>query len=126
MGCPRLRSRVIRVTWRKGFNVYSGKPQAKPFDVYLAYDPRMKKLLPIFLAILSSAAHGQDTSNAKDTTQDRPWDLYHAIEARLDTVFDEDQSDRKKLEDTAMKHNRKRTDSLWKVITKKDAGNLVK
>ena len=78
--------------------MYSGKLQAKPFDVYLADDPHMKKILPIFLAILSSAAHGQDTSNAKDTTQDRPWDLYHAIEARLDTVFDEDQSDRKKLE----------------------------
>ena len=106
--------------------MYSGKLQAKPFDVYLADDPHMKKILPIFLAILSSAAHGQDTSNAKDTTQDRPWDLYHAIEARLDTVFDEDQSDRKKLEDTAVKHNRRLTDSLWKVITKKDAGNLVK
>jgi hypothetical protein len=84
----------------------------------------MKKLLPFLFVLPISIVHGQDSARVKKDSI--PWALYHAIEARLDTVFDEDQSGRQKLSDPAIQHNRKRTDSLWKVIRKKDSINLEK
>lgn len=81
----------------------------------------MRKLLPLLIVLLPSAVLGQDTSLVKkDSVQDRPWALYHAIEARLDSVYDEDQSDRKKLDDPFIKRSSRRIDSLWKVIGEKD------
>jgi len=84
----------------------------------------MRKLLPVLLVFLTLAVHGQDSTGVKKDSI--PWALYHAIEARLDTVNDEDQSDRQQLMDPSIQHNRKRTDSLWKVIGKKDSVNLGK
>ncbi|HVW59497.1 MAG TPA: DUF6624 domain-containing protein [Puia sp.] len=89
----------------------------------------MKKLLSLLFAALSSAVHGQDTTGVKkDSVLDRPWALYHAIEARLDTVFDDDQSGRRYIDTIARKyglHSRK-MDSLLKVMGNKDSMNLVK
>jgi len=84
----------------------------------------MRKLLPVLFSFLSLAVRGQDSAGVKKDSI--PWALYHTIEASLDTVFDEDQSDRQRLSDPSIQHNRKRTDSLWKVIGKKDSINLGK
>jgi len=86
----------------------------------------MNKILSVALSILSLAVHGQDTAGVrKDSVQPTPWALYHAIEARLDSILEEDQSGRRMLDDLSKKHNTRKVDSLWKVIGKKDAANLA-
>ena len=87
----------------------------------------MKKTLLIALSILHLAVYGQDSAGVKkDSVPATPWALYHAIEARLDTVLDDDQSDRRKLDEFSKLHNPRKLDSLWEVIGKKDDINLAK
>ncbi|MDO6435220.1 hypothetical protein Q4E93_31680 [Flavitalea sp. BT771] len=87
----------------------------------------MKKTLLIALSLFHLAVYGQDSAGVKkDSVPATPWALYHAIEARLDTVLDDDQSARRKLDEFSKQHNTRRSDSLWKVIRKKDDANLAK
>lgn len=89
----------------------------------------MRKLLPLLFVVLSSAVHGQDTAGVKkDSVQDRPWALYHAIEARLDSVFDDDQSGRRYIDTITRKYglHSRQMDSLMRIMGDKDSINLVK
>jgi len=89
----------------------------------------MRKLLTLLFAFLSSVVFSQEadtTGIKKDSVPATPWVLYHAIEARLDTVLDDDQSDRRKLDEFSRLHNTRKLDSLWEVIGKKDDINLAK
>lgn len=84
----------------------------------------MKKLLPLLFAILSSAVYGQDTTGVKkDSVQDPPWAMYHSIETRLDTVFDEWQVYRKSVQSIASKYGEhsRQLDSLVKAMDGKDS-----
>ena len=89
----------------------------------------MKKLLSLLFAALSSAVHCQDTTGVKkDSVQHRPWALYHAIEARLDSVFDDDQSGRRYIDTITRKYglHSRQMDSLMRIMGDKDSINLVK
>jgi hypothetical protein len=78
------------------------------------------------MSVLSSAySYGQDSAIIK---KDTPWALYHSVEARLDSVFVDDQSARQMIETIQQNfgaHSRQ-MDSLNKVIARKDAINQVK
>lgn len=96
----------------------------------------MKKLLPFLFAALSFTSYGQQATTVqqdsiavkKDSVQDRPWALYHAIEARLDTVFDDDQAVRKDYESMLKKYGpqSRQMDSLMELLRDKDSINQVK
>ena len=89
----------------------------------------MRKLLFLHFIFLSSAVSGQDTTYVKkDSVQDRPWALYHAIEARLDTVYDDDQASRRSIDGIQKKYglHSRQMDSLMEMMGDKDSINLVK
>jgi hypothetical protein len=73
----------------------------------------MKKLLPFLLAVVK-----------KDT----PWALYNTLEARLDSVYDDDQAVRQMIKPIQDKYgmNSRQMDSLYRVMRVKDSINLAK
>jgi len=85
----------------------------------------MRKLLPFLLVLFVLHVHGQDSAVVK---KDTPWALYHSIEARLDTVYEDDQSSRRMIETIQKKYGipSRQMDSLYKAMGKKDSINLVK
>jgi hypothetical protein len=85
----------------------------------------MKKLLPFLLVLLAMNVCGQDSAIVK---KDTPWALYHTIEARLDSVYDDDQSDRQKIDKIEKKYGTqsRQMDSLYAVMSIKDSVNLDK
>lgn len=90
-----------------------------------AYDPLMRKLLLLLFLCLSAVAWSQDSAVAK---KDTPWVLYHSIEARLDTVYGDDQSGRQMIETMQKKYGMRsrQLDSLYKAMGKKDSINRIK
>lgn len=91
----------------------------------------MRKLLPFLFAffvviVLDDTVHGQDSlAIKKDST---PWPLYHAIQARLDSVFDDDQSSRQHIDAIQKKYGlqSRQMDSLYEVMGIKDSIDLEK
>lgn len=99
------------------------------FLIFGHIDPHMRELLFIVLSFLSLAVYGQDSAAVKkDSVLDRPWALYHALEARLDTVFDDDQAGRRSIDSIQKKYGlqSRQMDSLMQVMEEKDSINLVK
>jgi hypothetical protein len=92
----------------------------------------MRKLLSFLLVLSVLHVQGQDTSLVKQDSaivkKDTPWALYHSIEARLDTVLDDDQSSRQMIDTLQKKYgiHSKKMDSLYKAMGKKDSINRVK
>ncbi|HVU58852.1 MAG TPA: DUF6624 domain-containing protein [Puia sp.] len=85
----------------------------------------MKKLLPFLLFLSVLHAHAQDSVIIK---KDTPWALYHRIEARLDTVYRDDQSVRQLIDTVEKKYGMqsRQMDSLYAVMSIKDSVNLEK
>src|SRR6185503_7936781 len=92
----------------------------------------MRKLLPFLLVLCVLHVQGQDSSLVKHDSslvkKDTPWALYHSIEARLDTVLDDDQSSRQVIDTLGKNYgiHSKKVDSLYKAMGKKDSINRVK
>ena len=87
------------------------------------HPPYMRNLLPFFSLLLTLTVHGQDTTSIKKDSLS--WDQYHAIQAKLDSVFTVDQGIRKDYEIVLKKYgpNARQMDSLTKLMLKMDAGN---
>jgi hypothetical protein len=85
----------------------------------------MRKLLFFLFMAHSTIAWSQDSALVK---KDTPWAVYHSIEARLDTVLDDDQSGREMIETVQKKYgiHSRQMDSLYKAMRKKDSINLIK
>jgi hypothetical protein len=75
----------------------------------------MTKILAIALALFSLTVHGQDSTT---------WVKYHAIQAKLDSLYDLDQSDRVLMQKYFKKNDSQKVDSLAAVISDKDESNL--
>ena len=103
----------------------------------------MRRILPFIVLLLTqtltsrsqdtSSSHGRDTtsSHSQDTTSIKkdsiPWDEYHAVQAKLDAVMDQDQSIRKDYQVIINKYNSRsrQVDSITKRMHHIDSSNLV-